>query len=218
MQQPVIYPSDTGSNKRLIKWMRSYVMNLIQKVNIEQIQSHVKSIKEFQTFAKQLFVSVGEETKRRLSSRFDGVEYKYQLARLPDVIAKFEEEYGEAPIIGWVAMSFAGQAPNRVHIGTLLNYGEWPLTYTVGFHLLEEEYRQVTEELDSADWEKMVGYKTTYQYSKPNGEHMFNSSAFELDLASLTKSKEKMVETIVSYYEQAAPIVAKLEKKSCITN
>ena len=193
-------------------------MNLMQTVNVEQIQSHVKSIKEFQTFAKQLFVSVGEEAKRRLSSHFAGVEYKYQLARLPDVIAKFEKEYGEAPIIGWVAMSFADQEPHRVHIGTLLNYGEWPLTYTVGFHLLEEEYRPVAEELHSLEWEKLIGCKTTYQYSKPNGEHMFNSLTFELNLTSLTESKEKMVETIVNYYEQAAPIVVKLKKKSCITN
>ncbi|OCA87202.1 hypothetical protein [Pseudobacillus wudalianchiensis] len=193
-------------------------MNLIQTVNVEQIQSHVESIKEFQAFAKQLFLSVGEEAKRRLSFCFDGVEYKYQLARLPDVIARFEEEYGEAPIVGWVAMSFADQEPQRVHIGTLLNYGKWPLTYTVGFHLLEDEYQQVAEELRSLNWGKLIGCEPAYQYSKPNGEHMFNSSAVELNLASLTESKEKMVEMIVRYYEQAAPIAAKLRKKSCVVS
>ncbi|KMY53325.1 hypothetical protein AC623_04395 [Bacillus sp. FJAT-27231] len=193
-------------------------MNLIQTVNVEKIQSHVESIKEFQAFAKQLFLSVGEEAKRRLSSYFDGVEYKYQLARLPDVIARFEEEYGEAPIVGWVAMSFADQEPQRVHIGTLLNYEKWPLTYTIGFHLLEDEYKQVAEELHSLNWEKLIGCEPAYQYSKPNGEHMFNSTAVELNLASLTESKEKMVEMIVRYYEQAAPVVAKLRKKSCIVS
>lgn len=188
-------------------------MTLVQEVNVEQIQSHVQSIKEFQAFAKQLFISVGEEAKCRLSTRFDGVDYKYQLVRLPEVIAKFEKEYGEAPIIGWVAMSFALQDSNRVHIGTLLNYGSWPLTYSVGFHLLEDEYQQVTADLHSLDWEEAVGQQTTYQYSKPNGEHMFNSPELELDLLSLTRSKEKIVEQIVNYYEQAVPIVKKLKRK-----
>ncbi|GHH99881.1 hypothetical protein [Neobacillus kokaensis] len=188
-------------------------MTLVQTVNVEQIQSHVESIKEFQSFAKELFVSVGEEAKLRLSSRYEGVSYKYQLARLPDVIAKFEKEYGEAPIIGWVAMSFAGHDQPRVHIGTLLNYGSWPLTYTVGFHLLEDEYQQVTTEVHALDWDELVGLQTAYEYSKPNGEHMFNSLELELDLQSLTESKEKLVEQIVKYYEQGALIVERLKRK-----
>ncbi|MGE8081660.1 hypothetical protein [Peribacillus loiseleuriae] len=188
-------------------------MTLVQEVNVKQIQSHAQSIKEFQTFAKELFISIGEEAKRRLSSHFDGVDYKYQLARLPEVIAKFEKEYGEAPIIGWVAMSFVLHNSNRVHIGTLLNYGSWPLTYSVGFHLLEDEYHQVTSDLHSLDWEEVVGLQTTYQYSKPNGEHMFNSPELELDLLSLTESKEKIIEQIVKYYEQAAPIVERINRK-----
>lgn len=193
-------------------------MTLVQEVNVEQIQSYVQSVKEFQIFAKQLFISVGEEAKRRLSSRFPGIDYKYQLARLPDVIAKFEKQYGEAPIIGWVAMSFESQAPNRVHIGTLLNYGKWPLTYTVGFHLLEDKFSQVAADLDSLNWEEAIGLKTAYQYSKPNGEHMFNSAELELDLESLTESKEKMVQQIINYYELAAPIVKKLKKENSEVN
>ncbi|WP_066392593.1 hypothetical protein [Neobacillus mesonae] len=188
-------------------------MTLVQEVNVEQIRSHVESIKEFQTFAKELFVSVGEEAKRRLSLRYEGVGYKYQLARLPEVSAKFEKEYGVAPIIGWVAMSFAGHDQPQVHIGTLFNYGTWPITYTVGFHLLEDEYQQVTTEVHRVDWDELVGLQTTYQYSKPNGEHMFNSQDIELDLQSLTESKEKMVEQIVKYYEQGVPIVEKLKTR-----
>jgi hypothetical protein len=193
--------------------MGCYVVTLVQEVNVEKIQSHVQSIKEFQTFAKELFISVGEEAKRRLSLRFEGVDYKYQLARLPEVIAKFEKVYGEAPIIGWVAMSFADHASHRVHIGILLNYGTWPLTYTVGFHLLEDEFQQVSANVDALDWDESVGLQTTYQYSKPNGEHMFNSLELELDLLSLTESKEKIVELIVKYYEQAAPIVKMLKQQ-----
>lgn len=181
----------------------------LDKYYREKIKNHIETRKEFKEFVTTLFTTIGEKVKHNLSADYPEVEYKYLISRSPEVIAKFEKEYGQAPDVGWVAMSFHGHSLYSVHIGTLFDFGYWPITYSIGFHILDREWQQFRKHIDSLEWENHLGLLPNYEYCKPNGEHMYNDREKELLLKDLDQQIDEIVKRISQYYTTVAPIVSK---------
>jgi hypothetical protein len=177
---------------------------------LESIEAYVRGRKAYDSAFPKFYDVVAERVVAALGSQYLQIEPVVGTRDQAGALARFPE-LRDAPPLDWVAFGFAGIDMYDLHVGNVLQFSEWPVTYRQGLHIADKLYELARHDVDAIDWQQSVGLEPTYLHQVGVREHQWLDPVREFDFTDLDAQAEKMVKRVIAYYEAAAAIADKLQ-------
>jgi hypothetical protein len=182
----------------------------LDSVDPQLIQAYVSGKKAYEQVFPEFYDRVVERVVAVLGAKYPQIEPVVGPRDRAGATARFPE-LGGAVALDWVAFGFAGMDMYDFHIGTVLQFAEWPVTYRQGLHIADHLYELARGDVSAIDWKQALGLKPTYIHQVPIREHQWLDPVREFDWNDLNGQAEKIAGRVVKYYEAAAAIAAKVQ-------
>jgi len=185
-------------------------MARLGSVSSKLIEAYVEGRKAYDSLFPKFYDVVAERVVAALGLKYPQIEPVVGPRDRAGVVARFPE-LGDAPALDWVAFGFAGMDMYDLHVGTVLQFSEWPVTYRQGLHIADNLYELARSDVEAIDWQQSVGLEPTYLHRVAIREHQWLDPVREFDFTDPDAQAEKMVERVIKYYEAAGAMAEKLQ-------
>jgi len=168
---------------------------------------YVRGRAAYQTVFPWFYETIREEVLTLLRPQYPDAEGVVGVSAdgMTRGMAKFP---GVVPPCEWVAFSFGGLALHDFHIGVVLDLDHWPVTYSVGLHIMDEALTPFKQAVDALDWASYLGHPPQFTYAAQVRESRWIDPTREMDFSDLRGEVEHIVERVARYYRAAAPVAA----------
>jgi hypothetical protein len=169
---------------------------------LDLLQCYFEGKKVYDGVFPELYDAIAEHVKDILAPQFP--EVKPVIGPRDKARAmKKQPHLGENVPIDWVAFGFHDMDLYDFHVGCVFDLDDWPITYQMGLHVLDEVYGLAEKEIKSIEWTSIVGLDPTYRYVHSIREHQWVDPVRELNFAELEGEVEKAAERVAAYCRAA---------------
>lgn len=102
--------------------------------------------------------------------------------------------------VDWIAFGFPPQPFYDVHVGVILETGEWPVTCHCGLHVSSSAWPALNDCVARIDWPSIGGSEPDHTIAGSVHEHRFCDAPRFLDFANPDREAATLAARAVAYY------------------
>jgi len=180
-------------------------VNSIPGVDAQLMEAYVRGKPAYDQLFPAFYDRVADQVLQALQSEYPEIEAVVGPRDRANAEARFPEQRDHIPL-DWVAFGFAGMDMYDFHVGTVLDFSEWPVTYRQGLHIADELYELARGGVDAIDWKTVVGVEPAALHQVAIREYQWLDPRHEFDFADIESQAARMAQRIIAYYKAAVAI------------
>jgi hypothetical protein len=166
------------------------------------VRRYLSLRREMQSLLPGIFIAIRDLVMARLG--VEGTIGEFDRERAMSLFP----ELGLGVPVDWVAFGFPPHPFYDVHVGVILETGEWPLMCHAGLHVSASAWPDLEDRVARVDWPATVGSQPDHTVAGSVREQRFCDRPRRFDLANPDREASLLADRAVAYYSAARDHIA----------
>lgn len=169
------------------------------KLELGDIRRYLILRREIQPLLPGLFVAIRDGVRAKIG--VEGTIGEFDRERAMSLFP----ELGLNVPVDWVAFGFPSHPFYDVHIGVILETGEWPVTCHTGLHVSARAWPGLEVTVSKIDWPAAIGSVPDHTVAGRVHEQRFCDPPRKFDFANADRESAALADRAAAYYLAACP-------------